>query len=91
MKSTVVDESLSSFKPMYCSREYQASTRLIQQYEKSTLSIIMFYFWASTYLAQASTCLMVTNLVSLTAVSSCIISVSISLSFLGHELTALLI
>ena len=38
MKSTVVDESLSSYKPMYCSREYQASTRLIQQYEKSTLS-----------------------------------------------------
>ena len=37
MKSTVVDECLSSFKPMYCSREYQASTRLIQQYEKSTL------------------------------------------------------
>ena len=36
MKSTVVDESLSSFKPMYCSREYQASTRLSQQYEKST-------------------------------------------------------
>ena len=36
MKSTVVDESLSSFKPMYCYREYQASTRLIQQYEKST-------------------------------------------------------
>ena len=29
MKSTVVDESLSSFKPMYCSREYQASTRYI--------------------------------------------------------------
>ena len=23
---------------MYCSREYQASTRLIQQYEKSTLN-----------------------------------------------------
>ena len=42
MKSTVVDESLSSFKPMYCSREYQASTRLIQQYEKSTLKE-MFY------------------------------------------------
>ena len=40
MKSTVVDESLSSFKPMYCSREYQASTRLIQQYEKSTLKKI---------------------------------------------------
>ena len=37
MKSTVVDESLSSFKPMYCSREYQTSTRLNQQYEKSTL------------------------------------------------------
>ena len=37
MKSKVVEESLSSFKPMYCSREYQASTRLIQQYEKSTL------------------------------------------------------
>ena len=36
MKSTVVDESLYSFKPMYCSREYQASTRLSQQYEKST-------------------------------------------------------
>ena len=28
MKSTVVDESLSSFKPMYCSREYQTSTRV---------------------------------------------------------------
>ena len=27
MKSTVVDDSLSSFKPMYCSREYQASTK----------------------------------------------------------------
>ena len=27
MKSTVVDESLSSFKPMYCSREYHTSTR----------------------------------------------------------------
>ena len=38
MKSAVVDESLSSYKPMYCSREYQASTRLIQQYEKSTLN-----------------------------------------------------
>ena len=25
MKSTVVDESLSSYKPMYCSRDYQAS------------------------------------------------------------------
>ena len=36
MKSTVVDESLSSFKPMYCSREYHASTRLSQEYEKST-------------------------------------------------------
>ena len=34
----VVDESLSSYKPMYCYREYQASTRLIQQYEKSTLN-----------------------------------------------------
>ena len=39
MKSTVVDESLSSFKPMYCSREYQASIRLSQQYEKSTSKI----------------------------------------------------
>ena len=29
MKSTVVDESLSSYKPMYCSREYQASTRWV--------------------------------------------------------------
>ena len=38
MKSTVVDESLSSYKPMYCSREYQTSTRLNQQYEKSTLN-----------------------------------------------------
>ena len=43
MKSTVVDESLSSFKPMYCSREYQASTRLIQQYEKSTLNYLTFF------------------------------------------------
>ena len=39
MKSTVVDESLSSFKPMYCSRENQASTRLSQQYEKSTSAL----------------------------------------------------
>ena len=36
LDDTVVDESLSSFKPMYCSREYQASTRSSQQYEKST-------------------------------------------------------
>ena len=43
MKSTVVDESLSSFKPMYCSREYQASTRLSQQYEKSTSNIYMIF------------------------------------------------
>ena len=28
-------------KPMYCSREYHTSTRLIQQYEKSTLHIFM--------------------------------------------------
>ena len=30
------------YKPMYCSREYQASTRLIQQYEKSTLNYVIF-------------------------------------------------
>ena len=42
MKSTVVDESLSSYKPMYCSREYQTSTRLNQQYEKSTLNLEVF-------------------------------------------------
>ena len=42
MKSTVVDESLSSFKPMYCSREYQTSTRLNQQYEKSTLNYVLY-------------------------------------------------
>ena len=41
MKSTVVDESLSSYKPMYCSREYQTSTRLNQQYEKSTLNDVI--------------------------------------------------
>ena len=50
MKSTVVDESLSSFKPMYCSREYQASTRLIQQYEKSTLSHQYVYINMRTHL-----------------------------------------
>ena len=38
MKSAVVDESLSSAKPMYCSREYFKTSRLIQQYEKSTLN-----------------------------------------------------
>ena len=43
MKSTVVDESLSSFKPMYCSREYQASTRLSQQYEKSTSNAKIYF------------------------------------------------
>ena len=47
MKSTVVDESLSSFKPMYCSREYQASTRLSQQYEKPTFN------WKYTVLVEA--------------------------------------
>ena len=47
MKSTVVDESLSSFKPMYCSREYHTSTRLIQQYEKSTLN--KFNICSSTF------------------------------------------
>ena len=54
MKSTVVDESLSSFKPMYCSREYQTSTRLIQQYEKSTLNYALKYAW-SAVLAQEHT------------------------------------
>ena len=39
MKTTVVVESLSSAKPMYCSREYFKTSRLIQQYEKSTLNI----------------------------------------------------
>ena len=45
MKSTVVDESLSSFKPMYCSREYQVSTRLSQQYEKSTSNSLELYVY----------------------------------------------
>ena len=27
---------------MYCSREYQTSTRLIQQYEKSTLKTVQY-------------------------------------------------
>ena len=45
MKSTVVDESLSSYKPMYCSREYQTSTRSSeyapeQQYQVRTDSNI---------------------------------------------------
>ena len=57
MKSTVVDESLSSYKPMYCSREYQTSTRLNQQYEKSTLNDInydfapLYYIWFLCLLA----------------------------------------
>ena len=47
MKSAVVDESLSSYKPMYCSREYQTSTRLNQQYEKSTLKRqIVWGYWS---------------------------------------------
>ena len=41
MKSTVVNESLSSTKPMYCSREYFKTSRLIQQYEKSTLKFFV--------------------------------------------------
>ena len=45
MKSTVVDESLSSYKPMYCSREYQTSTRLNQQYEKSTLNLLEWCYY----------------------------------------------
>ena len=50
MKSTVVDESLSSFKPMYCSREYQASTRkycflgyIIMDQESEFMSSLMTY------------------------------------------------
>ena len=39
MKSTVVDESLSSFKPMYCSREYQASTRTGRKFDVQTRRI----------------------------------------------------
>ena len=32
-------EQYITSKPMYCSREYQPSSRLIQQYEKSTPNI----------------------------------------------------
>ena len=38
MKSTVVDESLSSYKPMYCSREYQTSTKNTTIADKITQS-----------------------------------------------------
>ena len=31
---------------MYCSREYQASARLIQQYEKSTLNDISCFYYS---------------------------------------------
>ena len=34
---------------LYCSREYQASTRLIQQYEKSTLNYTCFVFQGQYY------------------------------------------
>ena len=34
---------------MYCSREYQASTRLIQQYEKSTLNYTKINFYNGHY------------------------------------------
>ena len=36
MKSTTVDESLTTMEQMFCSRENQLTTRLIQQNEKST-------------------------------------------------------
>ena len=45
MKSTVVDESLSSFKPMYCSREYQASTRSKLQHFVKYLGIMLLGFY----------------------------------------------
>ena len=36
MKSTTVDESLTTIQQMVCSRENQLTTRMIQQNEKST-------------------------------------------------------
>ena len=45
MKTTAVVESLSYYKPMYCSREYQFTTRFIQQYEKSTSKNFTDSFW----------------------------------------------
>ena len=43
MKTTAVVESLSYYKTKYCSREYQFTSRFIQQYEKST-SIVESHF-----------------------------------------------
>ena len=44
MKSTVVDESLSSYQPMYCSREYQASTKKYTLFFMLSLMGDMFHF-----------------------------------------------
>ena len=51
MKSTVVDESLSSFKPMYCSREYQASTRYTTLWHYNTVWILYIkIYWCIGYI-----------------------------------------
>ena len=52
MKSTVVDESLSSFKPMYCSREYQTSTKFMLSFTADFLLGVMLFnlfgvFWSA--------------------------------------------
>ena len=62
MKSTVVDESLSSYKPnVLFQRNTQASTRLIQQYEKSTLKEVLvldtsLLWWESMEVLVVSSC-----------------------------------
>ena len=76
MKSTVVDESLSSYKPMYCSREYQASTRLIQQYEKSTLNVYkVFNDFCLQRLVHNKQCGKIYNSTGITVIKSYIILV----------------
>ena len=42
MKSTAVDESLLTLQLMFCSREYQPTTRLNQQNEKHTSNCIIY-------------------------------------------------
>ena len=56
MKSTVVDESLSSFKPMYCSREYRTSTRVTDTapYDANVVAVLLLMYMMYAHLPPLS-------------------------------------
>ena len=51
MKSTAVDESLSSMNQQFCSKENQL-LQMLQQNEKPTQTLVMFYSLLNTWYLQ---------------------------------------